>query len=226
MHGMEASLAVACPHQGTPRSAVLLRITAVVSPLLVACVHRTSELPLASDVDDPASRLPAAAPSARAAPALRVSAAAPVEDAGSAEPLQQKSCGRRPRSSPAAPGSAEPSTRVGGPPEAAPHPTLLGKPGGHLDAAEVQRIVRHNYGRFRLCYEQNLSCSPNLEPRIAVRFVIDIDGQIKQVTLVSSDAASSALTACVIGAFREIAFPPPKGGTVSVVYPIMFSAGG
>jgi hypothetical protein len=48
-----------------------------------------------------------------------------------------------------------------------------------------------------------------------VRFVIDIDGRVKQSTLVSSDASISALGACVARAYLGLQFPPPPGGTVN-----------
>jgi hypothetical protein len=31
--------------------------------------------------------------------------------------------------------------------------------------------------------------------------------------------------ACVIGEYRRLRFPAPEGGTITVIYPIMFSPG-
>ena len=51
---------------------------------------------------------------------------------------------------------------------------------GHLPSEVVQRIVRQNYGRFRMCYEQGLGRNPNLQGRVAVRFVIGRDGAVSR----------------------------------------------
>jgi hypothetical protein len=43
---------------------------------------------------------------------------------------------------------------------------------------------------------------------------------------VPSDALDPGVAACVAESFREIRFPPPEGGTVTVTYPILFAPGG
>ena len=43
---------------------------------------------------------------------------------------------------------------------------------GRIPAEVIQRIVRQNFGRFRLCYENGLRNNPNLQGRVAVSFVI------------------------------------------------------
>src|SRR5262249_58774195 len=53
---------------------------------------------------------------------------------------------------------------------------------GRLPPEVIQRIVRQNYGRFRMCYEQGLTRNPNLEGRVSVRFVIGRDGGVSNVS--------------------------------------------
>jgi Vault protein inter-alpha-trypsin domain len=97
---------------------------------------------------------------------------------------------------------------------------------GRLPAEVVQRIVRQNYGRFRVCYEQGLSKNPNLEGKVSVRFSIDNTGAVSSVTNGGSDMPDSAVVACVVSAFNGLSFPQPEGGVVTVIYPIAFTPGG
>lgn len=96
---------------------------------------------------------------------------------------------------------------------------------GRLPPEVIQRIVRQNYGRFRLCYEQGLSKNPNLEGRATVRFVIGRDGSVSNVSNGGSDIPDSGVVQCVVKNFYGLSFPQPEGGIVTVVYPIMFSPG-
>ncbi len=95
---------------------------------------------------------------------------------------------------------------------------------GSLPAEVIQRIVRQNYGRFRVCYENGLRANPNLQGRVAVRFVIGRDGGVSNVGNSGSDLPDQNVTQCVIRAFYGLSFPEPEGVIVTVVYPIMFSA--
>lgn len=96
---------------------------------------------------------------------------------------------------------------------------------GRLPPEVIQRIVRQNYGRFRMCYEQGLARNPNLEGRVSVRFVIGRDGSVSNVANGGSDIPDSGVVNCVVRAYYGLSFPQPEGGIVTVVYPIMFSPG-
>jgi Ca-activated chloride channel family protein len=97
---------------------------------------------------------------------------------------------------------------------------------GRLPPEVIQRIVRQNFGRFRLCYENGLRNNPNLQGRVAVRFVIGRDGAVSNVGNGGSDMPDGAVVSCVVRAFSGLTFPVPEGGIVTVTYPIMFSPGG
>ncbi|MFT3773384.1 MAG: AgmX/PglI C-terminal domain-containing protein [Minicystis sp.] len=96
---------------------------------------------------------------------------------------------------------------------------------GRLPPEVIQRIVRQSYGRFRLCYENGLRNSPNLQGRISVKFVIGRDGNVGNASSLGSDIPSADVVACVVKAVRGLSFPQPEGGQVVVTYPIMFSPG-
>ena len=89
----------------------------------------------------------------------------------------------------------------------------------------IQRIVRQNFGRFRLCYENGLKNNPSLTGRVSVRFVIGRDGAVSNVGNGGSDMPDSGVVSCVVRSFYGLSFPQPEGGIVTVVYPISFSPG-
>jgi hypothetical protein len=97
---------------------------------------------------------------------------------------------------------------------------------GRLPPEVIQRIVRQNFGRFRLCYENGLRNSPNLQGRVSVRFVIGRDGAVSNVANGGSDMPDGNVVSCVVRSFYGLSFPQPDGGIVTVTYPIMFSPGG
>lgn len=97
---------------------------------------------------------------------------------------------------------------------------------GRLPPEVIQRIVRQNFGRFRMCYEQGLGRNPNLEGRVSARFVIGREGAVSNVSNGGSDLPDSGVTSCVLSAFYGLNFPQPEGGIVTVVYPINFDPGG
>ena len=96
---------------------------------------------------------------------------------------------------------------------------------GRLPPEVIQRIVRQNFGRFRLCYENGLRSNPNLAGRVAVRFVIDRTGAVSTSADGGSDMPDRGVVSCVVRGFGNLVFPQPEGGIVTVVYPIIFNPG-
>jgi Ca-activated chloride channel family protein len=96
---------------------------------------------------------------------------------------------------------------------------------GRLPPEVVQRIVRQNHGRFRLCYEQGLTQNPNLQGRVGVRFVIDRQGAVSNVMNAGSDLPDSGVVSCIMSGFYGLSFPQPEGGIVTVTYPLLFAPG-
>jgi hypothetical protein len=117
--------------------------------------------------------------------------------------------------------------RLGGSRRAKPPQVRMGATSvsGRLPPEVIQRIVRQNFGRFRLCYENGLRNKPALQGRISVRFVIEPNGSVGSVGNAGSDMPDAGVVACVTRAFHGLSFPQPEGGKVLVVYPIMFSPG-
>ncbi|HEY2513961.1 MAG TPA: AgmX/PglI C-terminal domain-containing protein [Polyangiaceae bacterium] len=96
---------------------------------------------------------------------------------------------------------------------------------GRLPPEVIQRIVRQNFGRFRLCYENGLRTNPNLQGRVAIKFVIDRSGSVSTASDGGSDLPDQSVVSCVVRGFGNLSFPQPEGGIVTVVYPIIFNPG-
>jgi hypothetical protein len=96
---------------------------------------------------------------------------------------------------------------------------------GRLPPEVIQRIVRQNFGRFRLCYENGLRNNPTLSGRVAVKFVIDRSGAVSTAQDGGSELPDQGVISCVVRGFGNLSFPQPEGGIVTVVYPIIFNPG-
>jgi len=91
---------------------------------------------------------------------------------------------------------------------------------GALPPEVVRRIVRQNFGRFRLCYENGLRKNPNLAGNLLVSFTIDAAGAVSRASDGGSTLADPAVVTCVVRAFGALSFPQPVSGSVTVGYPI------
>jgi hypothetical protein len=99
------------------------------------------------------------------------------------------------------------------------------KVNGRIPAEVIQRIVRQNFGRFRLCYEDALRSNPALSGRVAVKFTIDRSGAVGMAADGGSDMPDQKVVSCVVRGFQNLTFPEPQGGMVTVTYPLVFSPG-
>jgi TonB family protein len=113
------------------------------------------------------------------------------------------------------------SATVGTPPPARMAARETGANG--LPPAEIQRLVRMKYGVFRQCYEAGLSRRVDLRGRVTVRFTIGEQGRVTSVEVADvTDLPDVEAVACIVNSYRDLVFPPPLAGIVTVVYPIMF----
>jgi hypothetical protein len=96
---------------------------------------------------------------------------------------------------------------------------------GRLAPEVIQRVVRQNFGHFRACYERGLTKNASLSGRIAVRFVIQEDGTVRDPPEhTGSTLADRDVSSCLLREFGKLSFPKPDGGIVTVVYPLVLSS--
>jgi hypothetical protein len=60
---------------------------------------------------------------------------------------------------------------------------------------------------------------------VSTRFVIERDGKVRWSALTSTTLRDLEVVKCVVAAFRQLHFPPPDGGIVTVFYPVSLSPG-
>jgi hypothetical protein len=94
---------------------------------------------------------------------------------------------------------------------------------GRLPPEVIQRIVRQNYGRFRLCYEEGLRRKPSMQGRVVVKLVISANGNVTSTKADSSTLGDAPTDACITRAFANLSFPQPESGIVTVLYGLILS---
>jgi len=93
---------------------------------------------------------------------------------------------------------------------------------GGLARELIQRTIRRHMNEVRFCYERELASNPSLEGRVAVTFLIDATGTVRQANAAAE--GMSSVGSCVAGAVRRWTFPEAEGPT-GVTYPFVFQSG-
>jgi hypothetical protein len=96
---------------------------------------------------------------------------------------------------------------------------------GRLPADAIQRVVRMNFGKFRLCYENALRTNPGLTGRVVTKFVIARDGSVAMAQDGGSDLPHQGAVSCIVRSFQNLSFPTPEHGQVMVSYPLTLTPG-
>jgi hypothetical protein len=96
---------------------------------------------------------------------------------------------------------------------------------GRMAPEAIQTTIRAQRARFSHCYEAGLARNSKLTGRLAIRFVIGIDGRVTSAALAENTLPDCEVTRCVRDEFRSFRFPAPQGGSVVVVYPLVFEPG-
>jgi len=95
---------------------------------------------------------------------------------------------------------------------------------GSLSKETIRRVIGRHLSEVRHCYEQRLVSRPELQGRVAVRFMINATGAVQVATVASSDLGDPQVGACITGAVQRWIFPAPEGGgAVLVNYPFLLS---
>ena len=110
--------------------------------------------------------------------------------------------------------------------------TLTGKPHaevalvtttGAVDHDDVERILRINRGRYRLCYSKALYADTSLTGDAKVSFSVDAAGSVVRARDAGATIASRPLIECLVRSVEHLSFTPPEAGTADVSVSIRFS---
>jgi hypothetical protein len=96
---------------------------------------------------------------------------------------------------------------------------------GALPREVVLRIVRQNFGRFRICYENGLRANPKLEGHVTTRFVINHAGEVASFDFADHTLPDLNAARCVLRSFSGLSFPQPEEGAVIVRFQVLFAPG-
>lgn len=95
---------------------------------------------------------------------------------------------------------------------------------GGLSPEEIEAVIRAHLNEIRHCYELLLQRSPNAAGKVAVNFVIGLDGRVQTATVGNSTIDDPIMRGCVTGRVARWKFPNPRGGqSVTVNYPFVFN---
>ncbi len=98
---------------------------------------------------------------------------------------------------------------------------------GSLSKEVIRRVVQRHLNEVRFCYEQELQKRPDLDGRVAIKFIIAPNGSVQSATPDSSTIGSNEVEQCIAKSVRMWTFPSPEGGGIVVVtYPFVLTAGG
>lgn len=98
---------------------------------------------------------------------------------------------------------------------------------GSLSKEVIRRIIRRHINEIRFCYEQELNQRPDLQGRVAVKFIISPTGAVQMAAIAKSTMGNPRVEQCIAKAVRRWTFPSPEGGGIVVVtYPFVLSPAG
>jgi TonB family protein len=96
---------------------------------------------------------------------------------------------------------------------------------GGLDREIIAQYIKSQLGHILYCYERQLSASPQLFGKVAVKFTIGANGQVITQRINESTLNHLEVQNCILDRVSRWKFPSPRGGTqVFVTYPFLFKS--
>lgn len=96
---------------------------------------------------------------------------------------------------------------------------------GGLDREIIAQYIKTQLGQILYCYERQLSASPDLYGKIAVKFTIAGSGTVETQSINDTTLKNRSVENCILSKVAKWKFPEPRGGTkVLVTYPFLFKS--
>lgn len=89
-------------------------------------------------------------------------------------------------------------------------------------SATITKVLFGQRSFFNRCYAQHLQKNPEAKGEIITTFVIEPDGDTKQVRILSSSLKDSELEKCIISVIERCPFPKFTGNALALTYPLSF----
>ena len=95
---------------------------------------------------------------------------------------------------------------------------------GSLSKEVIRRVIHRNLPQVRYCYQDGLQSRPDLEGRVAIKFIISASGTVQAAVVGDSTLGNASVERCISTAVKRWTFPAPEGGgIVAVSYPFVLS---
>ena len=96
---------------------------------------------------------------------------------------------------------------------------------GGLDREVIAQYIKSQLGQILYCYERQLSATPELYGKVAVKFTISGSGQVETQSINDTTLRNTSVESCILSKVARWKFPEPRGGTkVLVTYPFLFKS--
>ncbi|MBP6630312.1 MAG: AgmX/PglI C-terminal domain-containing protein [Kofleriaceae bacterium] len=109
-------------------------------------------------------------------------------------------------------------------------PHLLAPPSvegpGTLELSAVAAEVDHRLAELESCYQRRLVSQPALAGAVVIHWTIGAAGQVVESCVTEDTVEDPEVVACVNQLVTARPFPAPRGGTVNVSFPFVFTAAG
>ncbi len=92
-----------------------------------------------------------------------------------------------------------------------------------LEPKVIQEVVRSHFDSLMTCYKSGLARDTALKGRITVRFVIQLDGTVRNARIEANTLPDCEVARCVSAGYERMVFPRPRDGIITVSYPVEFS---
>jgi len=91
------------------------------------------------------------------------------------------------------------------------------------DMKTLSQVLQKYQPRLKKVYEDFLKRNPDLAGKMVVKFTIEGDGSVSNVTIISSDLKDKELERNLVRYIERIKFPPASG-KITIEWPLIFSA--
>ncbi len=92
-----------------------------------------------------------------------------------------------------------------------------------LSAQEVRKVVESHLGAIKGCISKESPSGPT--GKVVVHYTILSNGKVEKPSVHESSTNNAKLDRCIVDVFRDLQFPPPRGGaTMEQLYPFQFAA--
>lgn len=95
---------------------------------------------------------------------------------------------------------------------------------GSLSKEAIRQVIQSHLDEVQECYRIGLLDRPELDGRVAVKFIISPDGTVQMAAVAMSTLDSAPVEECIVRAVRTWTFPLPDGGGIVIVvvtYPFL-----